>query len=75
MKALYFDCFRADDTLKRQFVSRCLEADMDYEIVDVERDAYLSNRYGVVGVPFIVVLDGQEEVAFSGSAKEVIPLL
>lgn len=77
MKALYFGagwCGQCK-VFRPKFEAHCKSVGMDFQVVDVEKDEALVARFGIRNIPYVVVLDDQDEVAFSGMAAETIDLI
>ena len=60
---------------KPTFEQKCKDAGIDYEMVDAEDDEDLCTRYGIRNIPYVVVLDDQDDIVLSGIAADVIPLI
>lgn len=57
------------------FEQKCKDIEMDYEIVDADKDDALCSKFGVRNIPFVIVLDEQDEVVLKGMAMDIIPLI
>ena len=77
MKAIYFGAEWCGQCKmwKPTFEQKCKDADIDYAIVDVDKDENLCSTYGIRNIPYVVVLDDQEDIVFKGLAFYIIPML
>ena len=77
MKAFYFGAEWCGQCKVQRpaFEQRCKDIEMDYEIVDVDKNDALCSQYGIRNIPFVVVLDEQDEIVLKGMARDIIPLM
>ena len=77
MKVFYFGadfCCQCKATLPR-FESLMKAKGIDYEVLDVEKEAQLAVFYNVRSIPYVVVLNENDEAVDKGLAADVMARL
>lgn len=77
MKALFFStpCCSQCKVIKPRFVEECEKLNLQYELIDAESDEASVSKYSIKSVPFVVVLDCDNNVVTSGHAATITTIL